>query len=152
MKPPTGSTSCNLLSSSPTDSMTILLQQSISMTEQDSLSTKSDTAVDDATPEDTVSQNHAVSNAVTANAPTPSMASARNWILHLPPELRFMLYSYVLQLPLDIPYYSPSGPWMRALTGLLRTSSLIRSESMDFFQTKHLFSWAVDEETSTSTT
>lgn len=111
------------------------------MTEQDSLSTKSDTAVDDATPEDIVSQNHAVSNAVTANMPSPSMASTRDWILYLPPELRLIIYSYVLQLPLDVPYYSSSGPQVEAFTGILRTSRLIRRESMEFFFKQNTFSF-----------
>lgn len=92
--------------------------------------------------EDTPPQGQFVSNVTTENLPTSSTASRRNWLLYLPPELRLIIYHYVLQLPYDLPY-NPQRFWgysdIQAVTGILRTSRLFREEGVDVFFRRNTF-------------
>lgn len=93
-------------------------------------------------PEDRASLNLSVGNAVTENQSSPSIAFTRNWIVYLPPEIRLIIYRYVLQLPYELPYDSSllwRDPTMQGLTGILYTSRLIRGESLDVFLRENTF-------------
>lgn len=99
----------------------------------------------DTTPADTASkisalQNQPVVNVATETLLTPAITSSHNWILYLPPELRMMIYRYVLKLHFAISYYLPFLPHVQVVTGILHTSSLIRRESICVFYRENTFS------------
>lgn len=99
--------------------------------------------LEETTPEETApgSQNQVVSNTVTEQ-PAPTITPPRDWILYLPPEVRAMVFRYVLRLPHPVPYYLPTL-WGRndvqAQAGILRTSRLIYRESIDVFYNVNTF-------------
>lgn len=117
------------------------------MTEPNSSSTENDkapadTAPDDTVSDDTVPKNQSLINTAIETQSTPSSASTRNWILFLPPEIRLMVYRNLLRLPdrllLDLPAVW-ACPTVQAVTGIVRTSKLIRLESIDVFYRENTF-------------
>lgn len=135
-----------------------LLQQSISMADPKTLSIGHGTE-----PEDTT-QDQSVSIAATESQPSLTIPSARNWILYLPPEIRLIIYRYVLLLPYAVPYGVPYDfrwiftdlrnvnylpfvsffhawlhPGVRAVTGILLTSRLIQEECLPVFYRENTF-------------
>lgn len=125
------------------NSTATLLQKPTSMTEPKNHSIANDTESKDMEPEgaapedtklnDTMPHNQAVGNVATETQTTPGTALARNSFLHLPPEIRMMIYRYVLQLPFGVPIDEPSvwrHPVVQAHTGILFTSRLIQREGI----------------------
>lgn len=112
------------------------------MTEPNHCSINNEPAPVSTGPEDRAPLNLSVGNAVTENQSSPSIASTRNWIVYLPPEVRLIIYRYVLQLPYELPYDSSllwRDPTMQGLTGILYTSRLIQEESLDVFLRENTF-------------
>lgn len=92
--------------------------------------------------DDTASQDQPVSNAVAEDQPAPTTTPPRDWILYLPPEIRQMVFEYLLQLPYALPYHLPTL-WrnrnIQARTGIFHTSRLIYRESIYVFYSKNTF-------------
>lgn len=81
-------------------------------------------------------------SAATANQHNLAIISTRNWFLYLPPEIRLIIYHHVLLLPHDVNYDFPMvwrHPEVQAVTGILRTSRLIRGEAIDVFLRENTF-------------
>ncbi|MCJ1263596.1 hypothetical protein MMC22_003466 [Lobaria immixta] len=100
-----------------------------------------DTTPADTGPDDMAPQDQPVSNI--ANQPTSSIIARRNWILYLPPEVRLVIYDYVLQIPHCLPYDLQMlwvHPAVRSRTSILRTSDLLRREGIDVFFRVNTFS------------
>ncbi|MCJ1462544.1 hypothetical protein MMC07_001146 [Pseudocyphellaria aurata] len=95
--------------------------------------------MEDTVMNDTVSGDLAVGN---GHQLPPGPTSPRNWILYLPPEIRLLIYRFVVQLADDIPYhlrFSWRSPGMETLAGILHTSRLIRRESINVFFQVNVF-------------
>lgn len=127
------------------NSNTTVLQQKIhQQAEPSNLSINNDKEPERTAPdlEDMEPPNQAVSNIAAGNQPT----SARTSLLDLPPELRVMIYRYVLRLPFDITYDPNfwSCPRMQAWTSILFTSRLIRRESIAAFFSENTFDFGPD--------
>lgn len=104
--------------------------------------TLEDTIPDETVPDGTGSQNQLVSDAVTEHHPVPTTTPPRNWILYLPPEVRDIVFRYVLQLPCPVPYHLPflrSIKGVQARTGIFHTSRLIHAESINVFYRVNTF-------------
>lgn len=104
-----------------------------------------DMASDDIVMNDAAPPTRSASNPTTGNQLGPSVTSTstrNNIILHFPPEIRVMIYRYLLRLPGPLPYYLPilwRLPSMRALTGLLHTCRVIRGESLNILHGENTF-------------
>lgn len=140
LKPPTLRLYYPFFHSSLIDLHKILLQQPISMTEPSNPSTDSND--NDSEWEDTSTENQSVSNAATEDQSLASSASTRNWFLLLPPEIRLMVYSYVLHSPIHLPYNLPmlrANSAVQSITSILRTCRYIRAEGVIVFYRENTF-------------
>lgn len=126
-------------------SIAILLQKPNSMTDPNDLSLDNEREPEDTTTETVTNeialQNQSASNVATENQHTSGSTSTRNWILYLPPEIRAMIYRYVLQQYPTLPYepFSLNPHWQFSLTPILNTSRLIRREGLDIFYRENTF-------------
>lgn len=110
------------------------------MTEPDNSSIDNDTEAEVAVLDDTP-RNQAVSNTATENQPT---TSTRMSFLCLPPEIRVLIYRYVLQIPFRISYDNPRiwrYSFVQDHTGILFTSRLIRREGIFFLFSQNTFTF-----------
>lgn len=101
------------------------------------------TSIDnDTVPEDTALNSTALESTASQNQPTPSTTSTRNWFLYLPPEIRLIIYSYVVRLPYPVWYSLPITQRRSQTTGIgniIFASRVIRRESLDVFYRENTF-------------
>lgn len=101
--------------------------------------TELEAAAEPAAPDDTELHNHAVSHVATAR---PGTSSARTSFLDLPPEIRVIIYGYVLQLHGEIRIDNPNRweqPQLHAWTALLFTSRLIQRQHLPLLSREDTF-------------
>ena len=102
-----------------------------------------DTAEEDAGQENTASQSVSVGNgAATVNVPAPGTTVVRNWLLHVPAEIRVIIFGHLLRLPFPISYELPGllmHRTIRALIGIFHTSRLFYTESINVFLRRNIF-------------